>query len=128
MKKKVLGAVVGVMVMASGVNAFAGTTAVVFNLSLPGFNGNISTESQTKSTSGATGNISSFNAGSTGNVDARMIDDNGNNGSWTRKLSSGSYDLSSHSKHTNGTSVRAQFSSDLTTTVGVTISGSFKSN
>jgi len=119
-----------VMVMASGLNAFAGTTYVGFSFNLPGFNSSKYTAAQTKTTMGSTGEISSYSTGASANVDARMVNQDDSAANWTRNLNKNAtyYTLEGSATHKANDNIRAQFSSDITTTVGVDISGKFRSN
>jgi hypothetical protein len=119
-----------IMVMASGLNAFAGTTYVDFGFNLPGFNASKYTAAQTKVTMGATGEISNYSTGASANVDARMVNQDDSAGNWTRNLNKNAtyYKLEGSTTHKANDIIRAQFSSDITTTVGVDIAGKFRSN
>lgn len=126
--KMKVGVVAIAITMMTSMSVFAGTTFTSFSLELPGFNGSIYTKDQVKKTTGATGEITKFKSGAKANVDARMIDKDKDAGSWTRNLTSGNYVLEGDSTLKAGEIVRAQFSSNITTSVSVFISGEWKSN
>lgn len=130
MKLKISVAVLALTMMASTMSVFAATSFSNFKFSLPGFNGSKYTSYQTQVTTGATGEIENYSSGAKANVDARMIDKEGDTGDWARNLNQGSqsYELEGNSTLRAGEQVRAQFSSDITTSVAVNISGMWKSN
>lgn len=130
MKLKVGVAVLSLTMMASTMSVFAASSFSNFSFSLPGFNGSKYTSYQTQVTTGATGEVENYTSGAKANVDARMIDKDGDAGAWTRNLNQGSssYVLEGKSTLKAGDQVRAQFSSDISTTVAVDISGKWKSN
>jgi len=93
------------------------------------FNGNGYTAYQTKSTSGANGELSSGNVGGDYVVDARMQENDGTAGSWTRNVDDNTdYYLDGHISHVRGDYVRVQFSNDWNTAVSVQVDGSWRSN
>lgn|GEM_PF-2441871 len=130
MKAKIGGTVLALTIMATSMNVFAGTTYSGFSFNLPGFNGSKTTANQTKTTTGASGDIKNYKSGAKANVDARMIDADGDAGPWTRNLNqnSSTYSLDGRSNQKAGEKIAAEFSSDITTTVGVDISGDWRSN
>lgn len=127
LKRIIAGTAIATMML--GVTAFAGTSYQNYNTTVGKFNGNGYSSFQTKSTSGANGDLNSSSVGGGYNVDVRMIDQNGNSGSWARNIKSGSTaQIDSHLNHTSGKNVRLQFSNDLTTRVDVQVVGSWRSN
>ena len=123
-------AALAITMMSCTMSAFAATDFSGFSFSLPGFNGSKYTAYQKKTTTGATGEVEDYKSGAKANVDARMIDKDGDAGPWTRNLNQGasSYVLEGKSTLKENEDVRAQFSSDITTTVAVDISGKWRSN
>lgn len=73
--------------------------------------------------------MSSDYVGSDYVVDARMQEDDGTAGSWTRDVDDNSYyELDGHFDHKYWDYVRVQFSNDWNTTVDVQVVGSWRSN
>lgn len=108
---------------------YAGTSYKGYNTTVGKFNGNGYTAYQTKSTSGANGELSSGNVGGDYVVDARMQEDDGTAGSWTRDVDDNTdYYLDGHISHVRGDYVIVQFSNDWNTAVSVQVDGSWRSN
>mgnify|MGYP001630639534 CR=1 FL=1 len=129
MKKiKTLLAVFAIFIFGS-MMVYAGTTYEGYNTTVGRLNGNGYTAYQTKYIGGANGDLSSDYVGSDYVVDARMQEDDGTAGSWTRDVDDNSYyDLDGHIDHKYGDYVRVQFSNDWNTTVDVQVGGSWRSN
>lgn len=123
-KLAVLGLVVGLFTFA-GI-AEAGTSYTSYSTSVGKFNGNGYTAYQTKTTTGATGNLRSTSVGGKYTVDARMQASSGT-GSWVRSVNSNETRNLSNSV-SKGSSARVQFSNDLSTPVAVQVSGTWRSN
>lgn len=108
---------------------FAGTYYNEYSTTVGRFNGDGYTSYQTKSISGANGELSSGNVGADYVVDARMQEDDGTAGSWTRDITDNTdYDLDGHINHRNGDYVRVHFSNDWNTSVNVQVDGFWRSN
>lgn len=121
-------AVAGAAVMLIGTTAFAGENYSTYNTTVGKINGNGYSGYQTKAISGANGYIRSTSVGGDYQVDVRMNGANGN-GAWLRNVDDGTNaEIPGNSKQKKDDSVRLQFSNDLTTTVDVQVSGSWKSN
>ena len=118
----------GVIVSMFSTVAYAGTSYSYYRTTVGKFNGNGYTSYQTKSIGGANGNIKSTKVGGGYSVDARMNSSVGN-GEWARDIKTGTKTyLPGNSNQLKGTSVRLQFSNDVTTPVDVQVSGSWQSN
>lgn len=121
--------VVAIPVLLGTTMVFAGSSYIGYNTTVGRLNGNGYTGYQTKSTSGANGNLSSSLVGGRYFVDVRMQESNGTAGAWARDVRSGSYrDLDGNVNHRRGDSIRLQFSNDFDTPVAVQVSGSWRSN
>lgn len=108
---------------------YAGTSYEGYSTTVGRFNGNGYTSYQAKSTSGANGYLSSRYVGQDYVVDARMQENDGTSGSWTRDIGDATlYELDGHFEHKSGDSVRVHFSNDWNTSVDVQVEGSWKSN
>lgn len=108
---------------------YAGNSYVGYSTTVGRFNGDGYTAYQKKSISGANGRLHSSNVGADYTVDARMQEDDGTVGSWTRSIGDNNYyDLDGDVNHKRGDSVRVQFSNDWNTSVNVQVDGSWKSN
>lgn len=117
-----------VSVMLLGTSAFAGIDFERYNLTVGRFNGCGFTDYQTKNTSGTDGYIISEFVGGDYVVDARM-DSSSGNGEWARNVTDDeTRKLPGTSKQKKGCSVRAKFSNDWNTPVGVQVRGYFMSN
>jgi len=130
MKKKIvkLLAVTMASVMLFGGMAFAGINFVDYNLTVGRFNGIGDTEAQKKNTTGTDGYIISICVGGDYVVDARMVSSSGN-GNWTRNVTDNQTRmLPGTEKQKKGCSVKARFSNDWNTPVGVNVRGQFMSN
>ncbi|WP_019138723.1 hypothetical protein [Peptoniphilus timonensis] len=103
MKKiKTLLAVFAIFIFGS-MMVYAGTTYEGYNTTVGRLNGNGYTAYQTKYIGGANGDLSSDYVGSDYVVDARMQEDDGTAGSWTRDVDDNSYyDLDGHIDHKYG--------------------------
>lgn len=127
-KVKVLLVAMAVAVLGSVVT-YAGTAYVSYNTTVGRLNGSGYTGYQSKSVSGANGDLRSGSVGGSYVVDARIIDSAGHVGSWTRNIGdNGNYVLDGNVKHTSGDRVRVQFSNDWNTPVNVQVTGSWRSN
>lgn len=121
----------GVIAIAGSISAYAGTTPYsAYDLTVPRLNQSAYTGyTQTKTVRGATGNIDSWTVGGNYTVDVRMLDAQGNAGAWARNVGDNTNKvLGGHNNHLKGDSMRAQFSSDLSTTVNVSIDGAWRSD
>ncbi|MDO4779354.1 MAG: hypothetical protein Q4A42_07340 [Tissierellia bacterium] len=129
MKKiKTLLALCMVVILGSSM-VYAGTSYSDYSTTVGRFNGNGYTSYQTKSISGANGDLYSSSVGADYVVDARMQESDGTAGSWTRDVTdSTNYELDGHVNHSSGDSVRVHFSNDWNTTVNVQVTGSWRSN
>lgn len=109
--------------------AMAGNSFTSYNTTVGKFNGNGYSGTQTKETSGANGRVCSTSVGGGYSVDVRMQKSNGSaSGDWYRSLKSNKdtgYEIDGHKDQTHGSSVRLQFSNDLTTYVDVQVSGTW---
>lgn len=130
MKFKFKSLLLGVAICSIGSSmVYAGTSYSSYNTTVGRFNGSGYTGYQTKTTSGANGNLRSKSVGGSYVVDARMIESNGTAASWRRNITDNkNYALDGHYSHKKGDRVRVQFSNDLTTPVNVQVTGSWKSN
>lgn len=73
--------------------------------------------------------MSSGNVGGDYVVDARMQENDGTAGSWTRNVDDNTdYYLDGYISHVRGDYVRVQFSNDWNTAVSVQVDGSWRSN
>ena len=130
MKRKFIktGVIAGIVGMLVGSTAYAGTAAHPYGVVVGRFNGYGYTDYQTKVFSGKDGYIYSTEVGGKYKVDVRMTS-SGGNGAWLRDVTDGTQKaLKAHSKHTNGSKVRMQFSNDAFTPVTVYVEGYWKSN
>lgn len=108
--------------------SFAGTSFSGYNTTVGKFNGSGYSGYQTKSISGANGQIASTSVGGDYVVDVRMNSSKGD-GSWLRNVTDGTNkEVPGNSAQTTGSSVRLQFSNNINTPVDVQVSGSWKSN
>lgn len=125
-KKKlaVLGLSVGLLALGGAVQA--STTYSSYDTTVGKFNGSGYTGYQTKTTSGAYGNLKSSSVGGSYTVDARMQASSGT-GSWVRSVTDNDTRNLPNSVP-SGTSARVQFSNDITTPVDVQVTGSWRSN
>ncbi len=107
----------------------AGTSYREYSTTVGKLNGNGYTSFQTKSVSGANGNLQSSMVGGDYLVDARMQKDDGVSGKWTRDITDDRYyDLDGHVNHFSGDNIRIQFSNDWNTVVDVQVTGNWRSN
>ena len=128
--KKVIKSVLtmGIALIMFGTAAFAGASYSGYNTIVGKFNGCGYSGYQTKATGGANGYIMSTMVGGDYEVDVRMTSSSGS-GSWLRNVTDGTWgELQGSSYQTSGTSVRAQFSNDISTPVDVQVTGQWKSN
>lgn len=123
-KFAVLGLALGLL--AVGGAAEAGTSYSGYNTTVGKFNGSGYTAYQTKTTSGAYGNLNSTTVGGSYTVDARMQSSTGT-GAWVRSVGDNDSRTLPNSV-SSGRSARAEFSNDATTPVDVQVSGSWRSN
>ncbi|MBC6308863.1 hypothetical protein HCJ66_04755 [Listeria sp. FSL L7-1582] len=113
----------GVFTVSGFVNA--GTTKVNYSTTVGKLNGSGYTGYQAKTTAGTKADLYSLKTGNY-NVDVRTTS-SGSNGTWSRDVNNATTRQLSNS-HNKGTNVRLQFSNDITTTVNVQASGSWRSN
>lgn len=112
-----------------GITALAGTKFEFYDTTVGKVNGNGYTGFQTKVTTGAAADLYSYIVGGNYEVDVRQIDTKGNNGSWCRNVvDDQDRFVDGHSGHTAGSSVRLQFSNNLTTVVDIQVQGQWASN
>ena len=108
--------------------AWAGTSYSGYNTTVGRFNGSGYSGYQTKSIAGANGYIKSTKVGGDYVVDVRMNSSAGN-GAWLRNVGDNTSDyVPGKSTQLNGTSVRLEFSNDITTPVNTQVEGTWKSN
>jgi len=105
----------------------ASTVYQAFNTTVGSFNGNGYTGYLSKTNSGTNANVRNFSAGGGYSVRVRMQSSSAN-GAWTGYQSSGSFNVSAHSDHGGGTSVRLNFNNRLTTPVSVQVQGDWRPN
>ncbi|WP_074033560.1 MULTISPECIES: hypothetical protein [unclassified Exiguobacterium] len=125
-RKSMISMGLAVGLLALGGAAQAGTTYSNYDTTVASFNGSGYTGYQTKSSSNASGTLSSKTVGGSYTVDARMTASSGT-GSWVRSVSDNETRSLSNSI-SSGRSTRVQFSNDLTTPVSVQVTGQWKSN
>ncbi len=129
MKKSKLFGTLLTLTLLGSTTIYAGSTYSSYNTTVGKLNGNGYTGFQTKSVSGANGNLKSVSVGGKYVVDARMQERNGTVGAWVRNISDDTnYGLPGNSSHLKGDSVRVQFSNDWNTPVNVQVTGSWRSN
>lgn len=121
--------ITGILLALGSGSVYAGTGYQSYNTTVAKFNGNGYTGYQTKQINGANGGLSSSSVGGDYLVDARMQELNGPSGLWTRDIDDGHYyELDGHPNHSNGDSIRIQFSNDWNTPVNVQVRGKWRSN
>jgi hypothetical protein len=123
-KLAVLGLAVGLMSIGGAVEA--STSYSSYDTTVGRFNGSGYSGYQTKTTSGAYGNLNSSSVGGSYTVDARMDATTGT-GSWVRSVTDNDT-RSLPNSVSSGNSARVEFSNDLTTPVNVQVTGSWRSN
>lgn len=130
LKKVFAGIVATCTVLAMGVTmVYAGTTYESYSTTVGRVNGSGYTDYQSKTTNGANGDLSSTYVGGDYTVDARMQEDDGTAGAWTRDVDDNERrDLDGHVDHKAWDSVRVQFSNDFFTFVNVQVKGKWRSN
>jgi hypothetical protein len=127
--KKYLSAVLAVLICVTAltVTAMAGNTLTGYNTTVGSFNGSGYSGTQTKATSGANGKVVSTSVGGSYKVDVRQQKSDGTaNGAWYRDLDDGTdtgFNVGGHVDQTYNSTVRMQFSNDLTTPVSVQVVG-----
>lgn len=126
MKKKVLTALIAGALVAGGASAaYAGTGYTSYNTTVGKFNGSGYTGYQTQKTNGASAALESSTVGSNYKVDARV---NGpKNGAWKRGVTDYTLYWLSNDNLSNSR-VRVQFSTGITTSANVQVTGTWASN
>lgn len=125
-KKKVLTGVLAFGLLTVGMGANAGTALIDYSTTVGAFNGSGYTDYQTKVTGKMEGYLNSQNVGGDYKVDGRMTASSGT-GSWVRIDDNLSYIIPNSISAGNST-VRMQFSNDLTTPKQVQVTGNWASN
>ena len=121
--------VTGTAIMLFGTAVSAGTTMQDYSTTVGRFNGSGYTSYQTKSSGNDKGLLYSNAVGGSYTVDARMESRSGDKAKWVRDVDDNTYySLPKHTNMTSGSSVRLEFSNDLTTPVRVQVEGQWKSN
>jgi hypothetical protein len=127
-KVKVVLVIVAVLMLGSTI-VYAGTTYEGYNTTVGSFHGSGYTGYQTKSTSGANGDLYSSEVGGDYVVSARMLESDGTAGAYTNNIGDNNYyTLAGNSNHLVGESIRVHFRNNWTTPVNVQVSGSWRSN
>jgi len=123
-KIAIVGATLGLLLAGGAVQA--GTTYSNYNLTVGSFNGSAYTGYQTKTTTGAPGNLRTSSVGGSYTLDARMQASSGTGG-WVRRVTDNDTRNLPNSV-AKGSLVRLQYSNDATTPVNVQVTGSWRSN
>lgn len=129
LKSKLVGVALaaGILVSGGALAANAGDHWSNYNTTVGKFNGNGYTGTQKKAIAGAAGELRSKSVGGKYVVDARLQRSNGKqSGQWARRVNSGTR-ASLYNSLPAGARTRVQFSNNISTTVDVQVSGTWRS-
>lgn len=126
MKKFILGSTF-ILLLVGGMNAYASEVFEAYNTTVGKLGGSGYSGYQTKSITGAAGEIYPISVGGGYKVDARLISDN-SKGDWSTGIDNYTSHRYLYNKISKNENTRVEFSNALNTTVSVQVTGQFRVN